>query len=427
MYLQISNGGEIDSAALSLLGASTKRGNDTKIGQFGSGNKYAIAYLLRNGYNLRVFSGTKEITIHTEECNFRGHIFNVVYINGEKTSITTDMGPKWELWHAIRELYSNAVDEREATIKNVPSFEPKDGETHFYINITEPVQEILDDFTHYFSFGRSLICKTVAGNILPRSGNSPNIYRRGIRCYDTGFSSLYDYDLQDVEINESRTVRFYWDVPKHIWEIICQSTDATVIRNTLNNLYDSELIEGNVSMLPYLLKPELMSSEFKEVVYNTDLAPREAFSFLPPEKQKSYKFIPMKLYDMLKSCYLLNDESKDLFKTSRKGDYKDAKSSALQESVLQKAMQFLIDVGFPITYKTKIVDFKNSDVLGCADEGEIKIARRCLDRGIHDTVCTLIEEHIHLKYEKEDETRGMQDAIIQEFVTYMKEKEGIAL
>ena len=51
-YLKIRSKGKIDIEALSLLGASSKRGDETKIGQFGSGNKFAIAYLLRNNYEI---------------------------------------------------------------------------------------------------------------------------------------------------------------------------------------------------------------------------------------------------------------------------------------------------------------------------------------------------------------------------------------
>lgn len=52
-YLKISNKGLLDVEALTLLGASSKRGDNTKIGMFGSGNKFSLAYLLRNNYNIK--------------------------------------------------------------------------------------------------------------------------------------------------------------------------------------------------------------------------------------------------------------------------------------------------------------------------------------------------------------------------------------
>ena len=42
-YLMIENKGVLDTEALVLIGASTKRDEEGKIGFFGSGNKYALA------------------------------------------------------------------------------------------------------------------------------------------------------------------------------------------------------------------------------------------------------------------------------------------------------------------------------------------------------------------------------------------------
>ena len=103
-YLKFSNKGLLEIEALSLLGASTKRGNDKLIGQFGSGNKFALAYLLRNNYDVKIFSGTEEITISTLEKTFRDQTFSVICFNGKESSITTEFGKDWQLWQALREL-----------------------------------------------------------------------------------------------------------------------------------------------------------------------------------------------------------------------------------------------------------------------------------------------------------------------------------
>ena len=110
-YLVIQNQGILEPAALTLVGASTKADDDSKIGMFGSGNKYALAYLLRNGYDIHVMAGNEEMKIETVERSLRGNVFNVIRINGEETSITTSMGKDWTLWQSIREFFSNAIDE----------------------------------------------------------------------------------------------------------------------------------------------------------------------------------------------------------------------------------------------------------------------------------------------------------------------------
>jgi len=111
MYLKITNKGNVVPEAFSLVGASTKRGNNSKIGMFGSGNKYSISYLTRKQYDFRIFTGKKEIVFTTVQRKLGEETFNVICINDKETSITSEIGHHWTLWQAIRELYSNAMDE----------------------------------------------------------------------------------------------------------------------------------------------------------------------------------------------------------------------------------------------------------------------------------------------------------------------------
>ena len=64
-YLKITNKNEVQIEAFTLVGASTKREDSSKIGMFGSGNKYALSYLVRNNYDLKIFSGRREFVIKT--------------------------------------------------------------------------------------------------------------------------------------------------------------------------------------------------------------------------------------------------------------------------------------------------------------------------------------------------------------------------
>src|SRR6478672_7382653 len=111
----IENNGEVDVLAFTLMGASSKREQEGKIGFFGSGNKYAIANLLRRGIAFKIFSGESEIAVTTENQTYREKEFKRIQFEKDgqvfPTSITTDMGPKWETWFIIRELYCNALDE----------------------------------------------------------------------------------------------------------------------------------------------------------------------------------------------------------------------------------------------------------------------------------------------------------------------------
>ena len=108
LMLEIVNDG---LNAILLIGASTKRGDDTKIGFFGSGLKYSMATLLRNGIPFKMFSGTKEIKITTKKVKLREQEFRQIVINGKPTSMTLEMGIDWQPWFAVREILCNAIDE----------------------------------------------------------------------------------------------------------------------------------------------------------------------------------------------------------------------------------------------------------------------------------------------------------------------------
>lgn len=103
-WLLIENRGEMDVNALILMGGSTKRGDSTKIGHFGSGNKYSIALLMKKGIQFKIFSGKTEFVLTTEKVEFRDKSFDKILVNGKETSLTTDMGPQWDTWMVVREF-----------------------------------------------------------------------------------------------------------------------------------------------------------------------------------------------------------------------------------------------------------------------------------------------------------------------------------
>jgi hypothetical protein len=165
-YIKIKNLGEIDIQSLTLLGASSKRGDSSKIGMFGSGNKYALAYLLRNGYEIYLFSGLNKIDITTEKALFRDKEYDVILINGKQTSITTEFGKDWELWQAIREIYCNSMDEGGHSLEYVSKIEPIDGETHFYIKNQSSISNFIANFDSYFSENKKILFECPTGKII---------------------------------------------------------------------------------------------------------------------------------------------------------------------------------------------------------------------------------------------------------------------
>ena len=153
IYMEFSNKGEVEINAFKLLGASTKRGQNGKIGFFGTGLKYAIALMLREDIKFKVYVGTKEVKLGVRKTAFGGTKVGVITVNGEKTSMTTDAGIDWKPWFAIREIYSNALDEGGA-MELSDTFNPEAGKTKIYVEMSEKLGDVSSNWQSYFTMKR---------------------------------------------------------------------------------------------------------------------------------------------------------------------------------------------------------------------------------------------------------------------------------
>lgn len=203
MYLQISNRGLVESGALSLMGASVKEAS--AIGKFGSGFKYALATLIRNGVEVRIFSGTREIEITTRPETFRDREFQVIWVDGVRTSITTETGKEWHIRDAIRELWSNALDEAEPARCVSDVIEPNPERTIIAIEARAEVNRMVMNWEMYFCQDVRAIHENMEGRILAQI--TPNYFRRGIWiCEDREHMGMFSYDFKDIALPESRKI-----------------------------------------------------------------------------------------------------------------------------------------------------------------------------------------------------------------------------
>ena len=419
-YIRIKNSGIIEPQALYLVGASTKRGDHTKIGQFGSGNKYALAYLLRNGYQVKVFAGLEELTIHTEKEKFRDQEFEIIYVNGSKTSITTEMGKDWEFWQAIREIYCNAKDEGNCTLEFVQNFEPKADETHFYIDTKHDVFEFMSNYDNYFSFEKKVLFECEDGRILEKTGSHVNVYRKGINCFKTTLDSVFDYDFSEITIDENRLVKYSWQVEEKIWSLIYQCNNKDVIMQILHQCSNDKKIESNISSWSDI-SCKNPSETFIKCLKESRLCPLGYAGMLKPDEVMNHILIPTRIFQELRG--LIADENVgDKFKTTKTGVYyRELETiTALYDATINKALDFLKEVHFDMNYPIKVALFDEKEVMGTVQYETIILSDICVKKGINEVVNTIIEEYIHIKYQVFDETRGFQTAIISELITYMK-------
>lgn len=234
-YLKIKNDGLICAEDLMLIGSSTKRDQVGKIGFFGSGWKFALSWLLRNDCKPTIFSGNEKIEVDFLVKMHRDNAVRVITVNGQETSLTTEMGPKWTGWMALREIISNARDEGGDTIESAynPIMSGEENKTVIYIPLNSELGEVMLKFDNYFAFNRIANYNFTSGRVFVKKEESKlNIYRKGIRCYDTPSESLLDFDLYDVSIDENRLATF-WDIGKKIQLIVEENRDSILLKKII--------------------------------------------------------------------------------------------------------------------------------------------------------------------------------------------------
>jgi len=205
-YLKIKNKGELDIRLICLMGASTKTDDPTKLGQFGTGLKYAISYLLRNKIDFRLFCGKKEVLFTIVPTTIAGKDFEEIYCDGQTMNITTQYGYQWQAWEAMREIWCNATDEgadRKSIMSDRSHTHGAAGHTTFYIGITEAIQGVLDKWNEYFLKAKPLFSNEQYA-IYPNTGKL-KLYKNSVLIYESSYAeSLFAYDIKEANLNELR-------------------------------------------------------------------------------------------------------------------------------------------------------------------------------------------------------------------------------
>ena len=108
--------GLLDMRAVTTFGLSVKE-NENPIGYFGTGLKYAIAILLRNGADLTISNSSGDVySFSVNKDTFRNVEFNALAMHSSMRDVelpfTTELGKNWKMWMAFREMYCNTQDAR---------------------------------------------------------------------------------------------------------------------------------------------------------------------------------------------------------------------------------------------------------------------------------------------------------------------------
>jgi hypothetical protein len=417
-YLKIQSKGEIEIEAFTLIGASSKRNDETKIGYFGSGLKYSIASMLRNNIDFKIFQGETEIKFDVVDKIFRNENYKAISVNGQETSMTTTMGGSdWDIPFApFREIYSNALDEDDSIIlQKTNTIIGEIGTTSIYIEKTPAIADFYSNFNEYFcDKNPNVLATNIHGTIYPQTSNGNlKLFRKGILCYDKEQKSVYSYN-SNYEINESRVLKNESLASYLTAKCLKSVTNSEVIKSLLNCLQG-----GNAGYyehtLPYSTYVSF-SDTWHEVCINKKFVPAELVTFCKPSQLVGRIILPKSLLQPLYRQFQdldvlgLSDENSDSGFI-----YDDEPSQILLDKVVDA-----IAILNKTRYKSRMnnlnivyATFSDNKILGRALNGEIILSNKLVDDDVPYIAKIIIEENEHLKSGFEDETRDFQNHLFK--------------
>jgi hypothetical protein len=296
-YLKIENIGVAPEEGFTVFGVSladTSRSNGV-IGQFGSGNKHGVAVLLRNELSPVVFAGNLKLefstrpqtvsdTQATKEFSRVVVKYGGIDLTGASRSSTEDLGfvldygkQDWsEVALALREFVSNAIDRSIREIGDWSSVKieivdesqvrAKRDHTRVFVPMNAEVLQFYNDLGKWFlHFGEPQLLDKA---ILPKANRNLGdrraavIYRRGVRVREFESSdteSLFDYNLSDLAIDESRKASD-WDVRHHAGKALANGDKAT-LAVLFDRLLNSDKHVWEFGFDIYSLQPSYGDSE----------------------------------------------------------------------------------------------------------------------------------------------------------------------
>jgi len=247
MTVSFTNKGLIDLKAVKTFGASSKETSNA-IGFFGTGLKYAIAILLREGCEVELLRGAKRHKFSVRKTKIRVDHFDLIYMDDEPLAFTTELGKTWELWQAFRELLCNAIDEGGHVSQGRVS--PTAGHTSLVVTG--------DAFDTVYATRSSIMLvdspDLVLRGVEVLNRRSDYLYFRGVRVMELEHPSRMTYNItQKIDLTEDRTVRYSWQALSILKVCVATSTDVEFIKRVLTageETFEHKFDFGDLSTSP---------------------------------------------------------------------------------------------------------------------------------------------------------------------------------
>lgn len=421
-YLKIQNDGELDIRLVALMGGTTKANDKYKIGQFGTGLKYTLAYLFRNNIDFKIFVGETEVQLSIETEVIKEENFDIICINGNRTSITTRMGADWDAWMIIRELWCNALDEGGSVRGVVENVEGVEGKTIFFIQIDKDFQTVLDNWGNYFIHDNEPLWDGPNHRIY-HGGEKTRIYKQGVLIHTVDKPALFSYDVKTASINELR--EFKGTTSAEIVRAL-KNTSPTVITHFLENVTEDHY-EGTMDYKWY----ESFGQVWRDTIGNAKIIHQKAVDTIK-ERGAEYDaaktiILPMKVYNFLTGEF----KGIGALRTADKiNEFYEIHSQPLADR-MNEVLAILEVCEYAIHPELKFIfgAFGDKNIMGQInmDTKEVMLSDSLLEKSLFNFVAVIIEENEHFKSGFSDCTRNFQQHFINLFTKTMLDKNAVKL
>lgn len=378
------NDGDFDPRSMITAGVSAKE-NDTAVGFFGTGFKYAIAIILRLGGTIEISTLSGHYKFTAKEEQIRGKSFNLVYVNDREAGFTTHLGINWEPWMAFRELYCNATDEGGTASTEIDS----NYDTVIAVDCGEIYKSFLSK-DNYFISGTPLFSSSRV-DIYP--AGRPFIYYRGIAVRNAIDGQLFSYNVKShVTLTEDRTA-------KHDHEIFWP------IQKTYQNDCDDRA----------MLRKVVAYGEHGEAKIGFDKDWGASDTFLEV------------CDDLISSDMGVCASAREVAKSARpeRETLPEFELTTTQQKMMDKAIKHLKGIGVDAhMFEIKTVHGLGSGVMGQARDGVIYLSEAPFNQGTKQLASTILEEWVHNKYGCEDFDRQMQNWLFDKILSLSEEING---
>lgn len=382
MNIVFRNKGTIDPRSITTFGVSSKE-NSSAIGYFGTGLKYAIAILLREGCTIEIHTGGQRLEFATVEQKVRVDEFTFVTMNGQPLAFTTELGKTWKMWQAIREIWCNCLDEKGEALATDDAVIAEDAETVIIVSGREALEAWSQ--RDAIMIPTKPIVSTENVDIHP--GRSNYIYYKGVRIHELGNQSMFTYNLKGhVELTEDRTMKHPGLAGWYVAKGAAQIEDRAMIER---------IVTAPDSWFEHRLDfdPVSPSEAFCGVVRS--LARSQVLT-LNRTASRAANFNPDDMLD--------ERPAMELTKVDR--------------ARLDRAIAFAHGLGFAVSeYPIVCLEHLGEGVLGRAANEKIYLSKTVFMQGTKMVAGTLIEEFIHLRHKLHDETRAMQNFLFDALVS----------